>query len=155
MWEEVAQTAAISVKGKIFIGNDTYQPDRIIVTPSSSLSDIEFSIMDIPLIMAKFLNIPNLLNEGNTPTLTGQADFGVMILLDGLQYRKLLQLVNTGQLTFLDRDEEIKQGLTVYPPITTTATAAVLTASSPENSGVFSYRQRSTTSTTLFDLAGS
>jgi predicted AlkP superfamily pyrophosphatase or phosphodiesterase len=79
-----------------------------------------------------------------------------MVLLDGTQYQKLHQLIQAGKLPFFQNyKNEIQQGLTVYPPITTTASAALLTSALPQENGVYGYGYRTTEMTTLFDLAAS
>lgn len=153
VWDSIADSASILENGKVIIGNETIQPDTIIVSQAVLPSEIEHSIMDISLVIADFLSIPNLLNESRKPILTGDASNAVMILVDGLQFRKLQTMIKAGRLPFFAGINEIKQGLSVYPPITTTATAALLTSSRPEVNGVYGYGYRTTETITLFDLA--
>lgn len=153
VWDSIAESASISESGKVSIAEKTYQPDHILISPADLSAEIDISIMDIPLVIANFLSIPNLLNKGRDPILTGEANYGVMILLDGLQFRKLENMIYAGKLPFFATITNIKQGLTVYPPITTSATAALLTSSPPEVNGVYGYGYRATETTTLFDLA--
>jgi predicted AlkP superfamily pyrophosphatase or phosphodiesterase len=76
-----------------------------------------------------------------------------MILMDGTQYEKLQLLIKADALPFFKTLETFQPGLTVYPPITTSSTAALLTSMSPTKNAVYGYGYRNTESFTLFDLA--
>ncbi|MFW5714370.1 MAG: alkaline phosphatase family protein [Brevefilum sp.] len=153
-WELVAATATISASGTVTISNTDYTPTSIEVNPSSLATKIEWSIMDIAPTMAHALDIPNPPESVGVKRIEGSADYGLMILLDGLQFEKLMQLIETEKLSFFQQhQDEIQKGLTVYPSISTSASAALLTSAPPQVNGVFGYGYRSTETVTLFDLA--
>jgi hypothetical protein len=153
-WEDIAETAAINASGEIILEDgSTYQPVEIQIEPNPLLSSIDISIKDISATIAYALGLPELHNADGSVLFDSDADHAVMILLDGTQYQKLTSLVNAGELPFLKKNATIQMGLTVYPPITTSASAALLTGLPPRESGVFGYGYRTTESQTLFDLA--
>ena len=154
-WDEIATSAIISESGEIKIGNEWFAPDQIIIKPSNLTAEIDFSILDIAPTVAAVLGLPELPNSaGKVRTNdTGEWDHAVMILLDGLQFAKLETAINNGKLPFFEELDTPKKGMTVYPPITIAASAAVLTGTPPQINGVYGYGYRSTTQTTLFDLA--
>ena len=152
-WGEIAQTSTISATGEIKIYDEVFSPTSIdVITPDRD-SEIELSIMDIAPTMADALGLPGFPNSQGRSRHFNPAQKGVLILLDGLQYEKLISMSEAGELPFFQGLMPIAQGLTVYPPITTSATAAVLTGTPPKINGVFGYGYRSTDLTTLIDLA--
>lgn len=153
-WDAIACDATLTSTGTVSISGADYTPNAIHVTPPALVETINFSIMDIAPTMAQALSLPELPNAVGVNRYDKTAEHGVMILLDGLQYQKLVKLIKTGKLPFFQQHQkEIRMGLTVYPPITTSASAALLTSAPPQVNGVYGYGYRSTASTTLFDLA--
>jgi hypothetical protein len=152
-WETIAEKSTINNKGEIMIDGVPFSPDTINISPSPIASEIEYSIMDLAPTMAKVLGLPELQDAHGQPRSDIKAQHGVLILIDGVQYEKLLTLVENDSLPFFGEIEEIQRGLTVYPSITTSSTGALLTGSPPRVNGVYGYGYRSTDSKTLFDLA--
>lgn len=154
-WDEVGETALIDPNGVISIAGETFIPDAIWVSPSALLEDELYSIMDIAPTVASALGL------GKLPDATGLArsisknnfDQAVMILLDGLNYEKLESVKGQGDLPFLESLDMLQRGVTGYPSITTSATAALLTGAPPQINEVYGYGYRTTEKTTLFDLA--
>lgn len=153
IWDEVAEAASLSENGDITIGDETFTATSLTITPSPLSTTIELSIMDIAPTMLNALGLPNLPDAIGEVRASVTAHHGVLILLDGTQYATLQNLISNGDLPFLQSVGEIQQGLTVYPPITTSASAALLTGAPPEKSQVYGYGYRTTELTTLFDVA--
>lgn len=156
-WDAIAETATIDTSGRIAIDENEYYPRSLSVIPSRlSQSDLS-SIMDIPVTVAAALGLPDMKDAigRNLLTSEGPYDHAVMILLDGTQLDTLIALIEADRLPFLKGLTNLTTGLTVYPPITTSASAAVLTGASPLSSQVFGYGYRTTDLPTLFDLAAS
>jgi len=155
IWDEIAEKTTISQAGAIAIGDQQYNVDSIAIYPSPQLNEISHSIMDIAPTVANALGLPAIPNaHGNMSWKPqGSIDHAIMILLDGLQLQKLQSLIEQGDLPFFDNLETVLKGLTIYPPITTSSTAALLTSTPPLENGVFGYGYRTTALTTLFDLA--
>ncbi len=155
IWDEIAENTTISQTGEIFIDDQLYEAESIAISPSSQLREISLSIMDIAPTVANALGLPDIPNADGQVKWTpqGSIDHAVMILLDGLQFQKLQSLIDQGTLSFFQQLNTIYAGLTVYPPITTSSTAALLTSNPPQENGVFGYGYRTTELSTLFDLA--
>lgn len=153
-WDDIAETTMISQSGEITLPDGTkLQPDEIGVTTSDLLSTINYSIMDISPTVIKALSLPELPESAGQVIYEAEADHAVMILLDGTQYQILYDMANAGELPFLGKNVNIQKGITVYPSISTSGSAAFLTGLPPRENGVFGYGYRTTESTTLFDLA--
>ena len=153
VWDDIAKTSVISETGKITINDSDYYPTEIMIEESTLATEIEYSIMDIAPSMAYALDLPELSDAIGEARWDEKTDYGVMILLDGLQFTKLTESLIEGQLPFLESLYEIKPGLTVFPPRTRAVTGAVITGTAPKINGVYGYGYRSTEIPTLFDIA--
>ena len=153
VWDEIAEVTTISEKGEITVGEQTFTATSLSITPSPLSAMIELSIMDIAPTIASNLGLPDLPDAIGEVRTSVNARHGVMILLDGTQYATLQAMISEGDLPFLQSIGEIQQGLTVYPPVTVAASAALLTGAPPSVNQVYGHGYRSTESTTLFDLA--
>lgn len=153
VWDEIAEVTTISENGDISVGEQTFTVTSLSITPSPLSAMIELSIMDIAPTIASNLGLPDLPDAIGEVRTSVNARHGVMILLDGTQYATLQAMISEGDLPFLQSIGEIQQGLTVYPPVTVAASAALLTGAPPSVNQVYGHGYRSTESTTLFDLA--
>ena len=153
-WEDIAEATRISPTGEITLGDGTrLQPTKIEVIPSDLISELKYSIMDISPTVIEALGLPAFPESTGQVIYEAEAEHAVMILLDGTQYKKLSDMANAGELPFLGDNVNIQEGVTVYPSISTSGSAALLTGLPPRDNGVFGYGYRTTKSTTLFDLA--
>jgi len=153
-WDEIASSAAISETGEITIAGTSYFPQSIDVSPSPLETEITLSILDIAPTIAYAMGWPELTDSIGEVRISesGIWDQAVMIFIDGLQYENLLSLIQEDALPGFQRFGIPQMALTVYPPITTSATASLLTGTPPKTTGVFGYGYRKTDQTTLFDL---
>ncbi len=153
LWDEIALETTLSKDGKVSIENEIFSPMMIELKESPLLSEIQYSITDIAPTMASMLGLPDLPHAAGKVAMEGSADYGVMILVDGFQYQKMQSMIAAGELPFFASLDDINPGLTVYPPVTVSASAALLTSMLPQENGVYGHGFRSTESMTLFDLA--
>jgi len=116
VWDEITPSATISNSGKVIINNVVFFPEIIDIKESDLASELELSILDIAPTMAHVLGLPGLADALGEVSYAAKFERGVMILLDGLQYKKLNTLIDAGGLPFFENINEINQGLTVYPP---------------------------------------
>lgn len=154
-WETVAETITISGIGEVTQNDETFTPTSIEIHPSPIAADINWSIMDLAPTIAQVLDLPPMPDAQGQSRSERKANHGVLILVDGLQYQRLLTLIADGKLPFFEDITQIHKGLTVYPSITTSSTAALLTSAPPHFNGVYGYGFRSTETQTLFDHASS
>lgn len=157
IWDEIAASAFISESGEIKIGDKEFQPEQLQIKKSDLASEIDYSIIDIAPTVAFALGLPELADSSGEVRITHtvERDHAVLILLDGLQYGILETAANEGLLPFIAQQDMLQKGLTVYPPITNSASAALLTGTPPLVNSVYGYGYRETGQTTLFDLAAS
>jgi hypothetical protein len=151
-WEEVAEYTFISDKGELIIEGVTIPADSIDIQPSERLSDIELSIMDISPTVLNALGLPALPDAEGQMQFDFEADQAVIILTDGTQYDKLNAMAAAGDLPFFQSQDKIHCGLTVYPSVTTSSSAALFTSTPPSVNQVYGHGFRSTEQTTLFDI---
>ena len=151
-WDEIAEGTTLSPEGAVAIGDVIYKPISIEVTPSTRLYEIDLSILDISPTVLSALGLPNLPEGQGQPQPTVSAQQVVIILTDGTQYDKLQSMVAAGELPFFASQDKINCGISVYPPITTSASAALFTSTIAAYNGVYGYGYRSTELTTLFDV---
>lgn len=152
-WEDVHNTALINKDGKVTIENESFKPKSINVMPSPLASEITWSIMDIAPTMAQVLGLPPMPGAHGQSRSNSRAGHGVLIFVDGLQNETLHMLIEQGLLPFFENVGEIHKSFTVYPSITTSSTAALLTSTPPYVNGVFGYGFRKTETKTIFDHA--
>lgn len=151
-WDEIAETTFISETGDILIDGEALPVDAIDIQPSERMAEVELSIMDLSPTILKALGLPAL------PEAEGQAQFdleaqrAVIILTDGTQYDKLNAMLAAGDLPFFASQEKIYCGLTVYPSVTVSSSAALFTAAPPAVNKVFGHGFRTTEARTLFDV---
>lgn len=153
VWDEIAESATINESGDITIGDQTFITTDLSITPSSLSNIIDLSIMDIAPTIASSLGLPDLPYAIGKVRTSVKTQHGVMILLDGTQYATLQAMISAGDLPFLQSMGEIQQGLTVYPPVTVSSSASLLTGAPPKITQVYGHGYRSTEITTLFDVA--
>jgi hypothetical protein len=153
IWDEIAEVTTLSENGAITIGDQTFTPTSLSITPSPLSTSIERSIMDIAPTIASSLGLPELPDAIGEVHTSFKAHHGVMILLDGTQYATMQTLISEGYLPFLQSIGEIQQGLTIYPPVTVASSASLLTGAPPKITKVYGHGYRSTETTTLFDIA--
>jgi len=153
-WDKISDRAVISSSGEISIDDDSYSVRKIDVKTSAMAADTFYSIMDIAPTIAYAMGLPELPEAIGQVRVTrsGEWDQVVMILLDGFQFEKMQTMINDGSLPFLGQLDLLRKGVTVFPPITTSSTAAALTGTPPLINGVYGYGFRSTDVKTLFDL---
>lgn len=151
-WDEIYEMTRISTQGEIIVGEETFQPTSIHITTSPILEEIDYSIMDISPTVLSVLELPPLSETLGQSRTTTTAERAVMIFVDGLQYKKLITLIEENTLPFFKTVEEINTGLTVFPAITTSSSAALFTGLPPKDNGVYGYGYRSTEKQTLLDI---
>lgn len=153
-WDKIADNAMISAEGVISIDGYVYSVRKIDLETSAMPADTLYSIMDIAPTVAYAMGLPELPESIGQVRVTrsGAWDQVVMILLDGFQFEKMQTMINDGLLPFLGQLDLMQKGVTVYPPITTSSTAAALTGTPPLINGVYGYGYRSTDVRTIFDL---
>ena len=152
-WEVIAENTFFTTDGNIQVEDEIFTPTSIEIMPSPLLEKIEISILDIAPTVLSVLDLPPFENSAGVSQTKTKSDRAVMIFVDGLQYEKLLSLIDQNKLPFFQSVEKIHKGITVYPSITTSSTAALLTGLPPKDNDVYGYGYRFTDQKTIFDIA--
>jgi hypothetical protein len=150
-WNEIASGTKWLANGSILIKKESIQPKEIIVEPSPQATPIEFSILDLAPTVLSSLSLPGN-PETKTPALfSKEATHVVLILLDAFGYLDVRKAEQQGLIPNLLGLSKPILGLSVYPPVTSVVTAALITGVEPEVNGVDLSGIRSTKTMTLFD----
>jgi len=152
-WAEVAGDAWWGSRGRLTIAGETLEVSRVSVQPPALLSQVQLQITDIAPTVAATLGLPALEQATGRVLDVPEASRVVLLLLDGFGYVRAGEALSAGLIPHLASLGEPWLGLTVYPPATRVATAAVLTGAPPSINGVEQRDIRQTELQTLFDVA--
>ena len=118
----------------------------------NELAQSAFNIQDIPASAAYALGLE--IEDLAGSTLVDETyDHVFLLFLDGFGYHTYLAANELGIIPNIAAGGTVKQALTVFPPRTSTSTAALLTGLTPNQSGVYKSGIRKTESATIFDKA--
>ncbi len=109
------------------------------------------SITDPAPTIADALQVPAPSSATGRVLGSYRAGHAAFIVLDGLGYDRAQASIARGDAPFLQSLGEPRLALSVYPSVTRSAIAALLTGTTPERNGVVSRNQRNTEVETLFD----
>jgi hypothetical protein len=154
-WAAAAVDAWWQKDGQLTIGGETFAVSLLEVEAPALLGQVQASITDIAPTTAAALGLPVPAQATGqalqTPATSARQ--ALLLFLDGLGYLRYDQAQREGLVPHLTELGEPLIGLTVYPPITSVASAAVLTGAPPEVNGVDRRGIRKTETETLFDVA--
>jgi len=154
-WATVATNAWWQKDGRLTVSGEAFRVSNLEAIAPVLLGQVQASITDIAPTAAAALGLPAPAKAtGQVLRLPGTNTRQVMLLfLDGLGYQRYEQARGEGLTPNLSKLGEPLLGLSVYPPITSVASAAVLTGAPPEVNGVDVRGIRKTETETLFDVA--
>ena len=151
LWEDIAEIACITKKGMIIIEEEEYHPEKVVVNVDQSNS-LEYSLIDIYPTVASALEIEIDEELFNIPLVNHKSDHVVLFFLDGLSGYQFQSAVEEGFITALQKTEFYSLALTIYPPRTTIASAAIITGRGPSENGVNKSGIRQATLETICDV---
>jgi hypothetical protein len=160
-WAAVADDAWWGKDGKLSIGGESFPVSHLEIEPPPLLGQVEADITDIAPTVAASLGLSSpaqatgrVLEAPLASPSTGlRTSHVLLIFLDGFGYVRYVEARDTGLIPNLVALGEPLIGLTVYPPCTSVATAALLTGALPWVNGVDQRGIRKTETETLFDVA--
>jgi hypothetical protein len=154
-WAAVAGQAYWLPGGTILVAGEELDVMQIEVDPPALLARVEASITDLAPTAAAALGLaPPDAATGQALPIAGGAvgvDHVLMLFLDGFGYVRYAEAAAAGLIPNLVALGEPMVGLTVYPPCTSVASAALLTGAPPAVNGVDQRGLRKTEVETLFD----
>jgi len=151
-WRDVHQSSWILRDGRCQVVSDTVQVVDIVVGVPEEYDQVQASLLDVAPTVAASLGLAAPAHAEGRALVSAQGDRVVLIVLDGLGYRRYQLARSEGQMSFLASLGEPLMSLTVYPSITKVASAGMITGASPSRSGVRDRNTRSTESETIFDV---
>jgi len=156
-WAEVALDAQWLLNGKVLVAGEEIEATQIEVEPPALLARVTAHITDVAPTAAAALGLDRPAASTGQPLSMPGGNVGVdhvlLLFLDGFGYVRYSEALVAGLIPNLAALGEPLVGLTVYPPCTSVASAAVLTGAPPQANGVDQRGIRKTETETLFDVA--
>ena len=152
-WAAVADQAWWFDDGRLLVGGAEFAGSRLQVEAPSLSDRVKGGITDIAPTAATALGLPNPGDATGRALEVDSASRVVLILLDGFGYVRYTEALGEGLVPNLGALGEPLVALTTYPPITSVATASLLTGAPPDVHGVMERGIRKTEAQTLFDVA--
>lgn len=156
-WASVALGAQWLPNGRIRVAGEEIEATRIEAEPPALLARVVANITDVAPTAAAALGLDRPAASAGEPlsAMGGSVsvDHVLLLFLDGFGYVRYTESAEAGLIPNLVALGEPRVGLTVYPPCTSVASAAVLTGAPPQANGVDQRGIRKTETQTLFDVA--
>ena len=151
-WEQVHDQAWWCSGGQLRILEEVLTPNRLEVHVPALMSEVSASITDIAPTVAYSLGLPAPKEAQGMPLDVPRADSAFLLFLDGLGYVLYQRALAEDAMPRLAALGEAQVALTVYPPVTSVSSAALLTGAPPEVNGAVRRGIRSTDLETMFDV---
>jgi hypothetical protein len=152
-WGQVADQTWLLSDGRVAVDAEIYEVKTIRAAEHTDLGLVEASILDLAPTAAQALGLrPPAHSEGQAIDVP-RVDHVLLLFLDGFGYRRYEEALAADLIPNLAQLPDPLIGLTTYPPITTVATASMLTGAPPEVHGANRRGIRLTEIQTLFDVA--
>jgi hypothetical protein len=150
-WKEIADSAFWRDVSKLEINGEEYMVDSINIRPDGFDEPVEHSIMDIAPLTAEALGISFGEKESGFSVPSGSVEHVVWFFLDGFGYEQFQAAEKDGLIPNLSTIGEFHIAYTVYPPKTSTATAALLSGLDSRQNGVWATGIRNLTVPSIID----
>lgn len=151
-WPEVASQAWWLENGRLRIGGQELAVAQLEAEPSPLAAEAQVRITDVAPTIAASLGLAAPAKATGQALEAPKAAQAALILLDGLGYARYTEAVEDGLIPHLAALGTPLTGLTVYPPVTSVASAALITGAPPEVNGAYQRGIRKTDVETLFDV---
>jgi hypothetical protein len=152
-WPAVAADAWWLEDGMLIVGGQQLEAATLDAAPPARLGQVQASITDVAPTAARALGLPAPAQATGHALETPEANRVLLLFLDGLGYSRYGEALAAGLVPNLAGMGQPLLGLTVYPPCTSVASAALLTGAPPQTNGVDRRGVRKTELETLFDVA--
>ncbi len=152
-WPTVSGQAWWLSNGRLLIGDETLAVSYVQAMPPELGSRVQARIIDIAPTAAQALGLPMPRQAGGRALSAPPVQRAVIIILDGLGYMRYSEARAEGHVPHLATLGDPLLGVTVYPPVTNVATAALLTGARPAENGVEQRGVRKTSAETILNAA--
>lgn len=149
--KDLIDGVCVSEEGDILLGENVVHPNTVEVNEHDLVMDAR-KIQDIPATTVSALGL-EMDDVVGTALVEETYKHVALIFLDGFSYDTYSQSVDENLIPNIQADSSVFRAVSVYPPRTTTASAALLTGLTPNESGVNKSGIRSTEARTIFDAA--
>lgn len=136
-WDEIADSTYWRNTRQIEIHGEEYIVDQVAVTTEGFEEDAEHSITDIAPLTAEALGISFGERESGFDIQAGSYEHVVWFFLDGFGYEGFQAAKSEGLIPYLGSLGEMFPSYTIYPPRTSTSTAALLSGLDSQQNGVW------------------
>ncbi len=136
-WGQIAETAFWRNVSMVEIDGEEYLVDQINVQTAAPETSINHSITDISALTAEALGISFGDKASGFEFPTGSVEHVVWFFLDGFGYLALETAKTEGLIPYLGSLEAIYPSYTIYPPKTSTSTAALLSGLDSTQNGIW------------------
>jgi hypothetical protein len=164
-WAAVADDAWWGEDGQLSIAGEAFPASEVVIQPPPLLQRVEADITSIAPTVAAALGLPSpaqatghsleaaLTRPSTDSAAVPRTRHVLLLFLDGFGYVRFEEARDAGLIPNLLALGEPLVGLTVYPPSTSVASAALLTGAPPVVNGVNQRGIRKTEVETIFDVA--
>lgn len=136
-WAEIASSTYWRNTREIEIGGVEYIVDEVLVESGGFDEKNVPSISEIPLLTARVLDIPFMEDSTSSLLPLEPSQHVVWFFLDGFGYQQLMMASELGLIPNLSSLEDRYQAYAIYPPKTSTSTAALLSGLDSSVNGVW------------------
>ena len=151
-WAAIAPGARWLDDGQMSIDEEAFPVSTLKAAPPPLLELVQAQITDIAPTVAAALGLPAPAQATGRSLEAPVTEHVLLLFLDGFGYIRYEEASGDGLIPNLAKLGEPLVGLTVYPPSTSVATAALLTGAPPQVNGVDRRGIRKTEAETLFDV---
>jgi hypothetical protein len=153
-WKNIAEQAWLGMDGQVVILEQRLAPQTLEIKAPAELAMVQASITDLAPTAAAALGLSKPEQATGRPLVDVEAKNVLLLFLDGYGYLRHQAASADGLAPYLSSLEAPRVGLTIYPPTTVTASAALLSGAPPAVNGVVARGMgRKTEVETLFDVA--
>lgn len=148
---DLVRPVCVNSDGSMDFNGNHIIPESITINEQEIVQE-SGNIQDVTATAAHALGLEMENLDGN-PLVEGTYDHVVLIFLDGFGYYTYQKILKQNLIPNIIADGAIIPAITVYPPRTTTSSAALLTGLAPNRNGVYKSGIRNTDAETIFDKA--
>ncbi len=152
VWKGIHEDSWLLKDGRVQIGDQFVEETAIRALSSPESSQVTARIVDLAPTIAGTLKVKSPRMTSGRALGAYEAKHVVLIVIDGLGYRRYQELRGSNITPLLDSLGSPKLALTVYPSVPQVGIAALLTGTGPQRNQVRARGTRDTVVETLFDV---
>ena len=149
--EDLIAEVCVEMDGGLKSDENVIYPETMIVNEYDVVLDAK-KIQDVTATTAFALGL-EMDGLYGTSLVNETYDHVALIFLDGFSYKTYQQALSENLISNIEKESTVYRAITVFPPRTTTSSAALLTGLTPNGSGVNITGVRTTEARTIFDAA--